>query len=226
MQRRHATCPSHRTGQHQSPDLYRVFWLPIPCSFLDKIFDSLHWGVFVLGRRKHISWYFQCRFWSSWESFSLNFPENRRMGQDELPDHIYSHGVCDSFSRFYERKLFIWNAWYRKYHGRYKELFIWAHLTMCCDRKIWEKERGHQDNYFIHFIYYCLIVMKYYFKTFVHITHPHKTVLPGSSPLHHASFSHLYRHCFSFWTQLLLWFHSKSPFWACGIITSTAMGWS
>lgn len=74
VQRYHMTCRSHRTDKPQSPDFHWVSWLWVPCFLLDKIFDPLLWGIFVFGLRKK---YFQCRFWSSWASFSLNLPEDR-----------------------------------------------------------------------------------------------------------------------------------------------------
>ena len=98
-------------------------------------------------------------------------------------------------------KLFTWNAWCRNCHRSCKEPFIGDCLIMCCDskkKKLWEKERGHREVYFIHFICYCLILMIFYFKTSVHSSCPHKTVLSGSSVIHHASFPPVSRDCFSF----------------------------
>lgn len=96
-----------------------------------------------------------------------------------------------------EIKSFTWNAWYRKYNSC-KELFIWDHLTICCDRKILEKQRGNQENYLIHGICYCLTLIIFSVITFDHSALIHKIVLSGSSPLHHASFPHIYRDCFHF----------------------------
>lgn len=128
------------------------------------------------------------------------------------------------FQDFMKLKSFTWNAWYRKYHSNCKELFICNHLTMHCDWKIWEKERGHRENYSICFTH-TIVLFRCFISKFVHGTLPLKTVLSGSSSFHPASFPHVYRDCFSFRTQLLLlWFCSKSPFWVCAIITPMAMG--
>lgn len=129
VQRHHVTCPSPRVCKPQSPDFHRVSRLWISCSFFDKIFDLSHLRIFVFGLRKNISWYFQCRFWYSWESFwdKMNF----RITSTAMESVI----LFQDFVK--EIKLFIWNAWYRKCNSC-KELFIWDHLTMCCDRKILE----------------------------------------------------------------------------------------
>lgn len=125
-----------------------------------------------------------------------------------------------------EIKVFIWNAWYKKYPNNSKELFIWDHPTTCCDRRIRENERGHWENDFTYFTY-ALILSDVLFQTSVCSTLPHKAVFPESSLHHHASSPHVYKDCFSFWTQpLLLWFCGKSPFWVCGVITPMAMDWS
>lgn len=102
-----------------------------------------------------------------------------------------------------EIQLFIWHAWYRKYHGSCKELFIWDHLTMCCDRKNIGEKRGHQENDFIHFVGYCLILMTFYFKTlFAALFHKNSALWIRTPPphlrLHPASFPHVCRDCFLF----------------------------
>lgn len=110
-QRPHMYCPSGRMGKARTSAFLLGHLIPDSCFFLDKIFDPLHWGIFVLGLKKIISWTFQCWFWSSWESLDWNPPEGREMGQAQLPDHIYSHGVCDSFPGFYEGNKSIHLEW-------------------------------------------------------------------------------------------------------------------
>lgn len=173
------TCPSGRAGKLQNPDFHQG--LPTP----DPVF--LPWQkTWPFTRRELCQW--PCPL--SWASekllrgiSSVDFDLGKVLvwtfvkteEWDKMNSQVTFMAVKSVilFQDFMKLKLFTWNAWYRKYHRGCKELFIWDHLTTHCDWKIWERERGHRENYLIYFthaiiLFWCFI-SKLLFTALFHI---------------------------------------------------------
>ena len=102
------TCSSVRVGKAQSPAFHAGsshsrFHAPIWTKYLTRSTEGFLSLASLKKKKKIISWPFhsvnfdllgKVSIWTFWKTESME--------QDELPDHIHSHGLCDSFSEFYE----------------------------------------------------------------------------------------------------------------------------